>query len=58
MGMPCGRTGKPCAVKPNEQPSDGMEPERGGPDVTAEGISDEWGKDHRSSKVSGREEET
>ena len=56
--MPCGRTGKPCAVKPNEQPSDGMEPERGGPDVTAEGISDEWGKDHRSSKVSGREEET
>lgn len=42
--MPCGRTGKPCAVKPNEQPSDGMEPERGGPDVTAEGISDEWGK--------------
>lgn len=56
--MPCGRSGKPCAVEPDEQPPDGMEPERCGPDVTAEGISDERWKDYRSAKVSGREEET
>lgn len=57
MGVPCGGPGKPCAVKPDEQPSDGMEPERSGPDVAPEGIPEEWWEDHRPAKVSGGEKE-
>ena len=40
MGLPCRGSGEPCPVKPDEQPSDGLEPERSGSDVQAEGISD------------------
>ena len=56
--MPCGRPGKPRAVKPDEQPSNGVEPHRSGSDVKTEGIQNEWRKSHRVTEIPGGEAKT
>ena len=56
--MPCRRSGKPRAVKPDEQPSNGVEPRRSGSDVKAEGIPNERRKGHRVTEIPGGEAKT
>ena len=52
--MPCRRPGEPCAVLQDEQPPDGLEPQRGGPDGEAACIPDERREDNRPAEIPER----